>query len=883
MQTELSASVVAERLREVLNGCENIFVSGCGPAADREILRLAAERAGTEPHDGARLLVLAPEGDQAREAALVFGSCLEGTDLTLSLLLDERSAKLDACDVAVGTLQAFNRQLARGGLKVDHRVLVVLLNSEMFFEGKTSIGFKEFIHLLPKSFRVWATAARYQANIEWNLHASVKTELGILIGEKIGAPEVEEYFLATTPRRRMQLVREILKDASLKRIFIRTSNGTETQRLVARIRQDIEPAEAFRSQLRRSPEEVSRLTALFHSPDAPRILVGTYEAVQHLSDWSFDAVVHWVFPAKLSLYGEYLSVASRPPEDASRPIRVYSFLNDTDLRVFEEMAAFMEPVLKRRWRVSNPLGLEIDLPNERIETSSLRFGAVAAEAPPLEKTVEPSRPLEEVGVWHSSYDWRSTGIPLSETNQGTDVRFVHGKARPVKEAEAWVGADFGALTDSSGAKQEDGRFDVGSDASFDFLDAASDSEIPAYEVDGAPWLESRLPAEFQTAQLESGEEESPLSAQVHSEARDSEDERTAEAASEEAAPKRRTLTIRAGYIPRTAEPGNLPVTTITEPLSSSTLERRAALERERRTMASDLPLTHQTIGKRRRSSKNARKGAPRVEEGMLSLRPGKKTKSAQGKPQKAAKRGGKRSAKAKRVEQPLDPMLSAASADVLTAPQVVEAEAIRPAELKKSRHAMTGYLRRGRNQPKKASASAVESAAKVMGEGEKSLTESPAAENALNHAASAPAEKKPNEKRRRKKTRRHVDGATKRPQANRQGEIDEDNFGNSIHYRPKHSHSRQPDPLMTSAGLWSGQSAYSGTQTLSLPQSMPASNNEYGFATVYGASAPPGFVKPNGRKPSGKSAKNRSKSGRGGRARSRGAGGKKPTGAEGAG
>ena len=76
MQTELSASVVAERLREVLNGRENIFVSGCGPAADREILRLAAERAGTEPHDGARLLVLAPEGDQAREAALVFGSCL---------------------------------------------------------------------------------------------------------------------------------------------------------------------------------------------------------------------------------------------------------------------------------------------------------------------------------------------------------------------------------------------------------------------------------------------------------------------------------------------------------------------------------------------------------------------------------------------------------------------------------------------------------------------------------------------------------------------------------------------------------------------------------------------------------------------------------------
>ena len=63
----------------------------------------------------------------------------------------------------------------------------------------------------------------------------------------------------------------------------------------------------------------------------------------------------------------------------------------------------------------------------------------------------------------------------------------------------------------------------------------------------------------------------------------------------EAAAPRRTLTIRSGYVPKPHVDNEI---TITEPLSSNTVELRAAQARERRAMrGTNEPLTHQTVGK----------------------------------------------------------------------------------------------------------------------------------------------------------------------------------------------------------------------------------------------------------------------------------------------
>lgn len=82
---------------------------------------------------------------------------------------------------------------------------------------------------------------------------------------------------------------------------------------------------------------------------------------------------------------------------------------------------------------------------------------------------------------------------------------------------------------------------------------------------------------------------------------------------------RRTLTIRADYV-ASGEKAPISVTTINEPLSSSTIERQQHIARERRAAGpSGGPLTHQTLRKRGNNAARKRNQASaNVEQGILS-------------------------------------------------------------------------------------------------------------------------------------------------------------------------------------------------------------------------------------------------------------------------
>ncbi len=109
------------------------------------------------------------------------------------------------------------------------------------------------------------------------------------------------------------------------------------------------------------------------------------------------------------------------------------------------------------------------------------------------------------------------------------------------------------------------------------------------------------------------------------------------------APHRRTLTIRADYVPREEDE---PMVMITEPLSSNTVELRAAQERMRRAMRGDGRLTHQMVGRRGTVRRQKRgQNAPMGEvEGILAANPGARLpgEKAQKKRQKPAKQAARK-------------------------------------------------------------------------------------------------------------------------------------------------------------------------------------------------------------------------------------------------
>lgn len=382
------------------------------------------------------------------------------------------------------------------------------------------------------------------------------------------------------------------------------------------------------------------------------------------------------------------------------------------------------------------------------------------------------------------------------------------------------------------------------------------------------------------------------------------------AESEAAAPVRRTLTIRAGYVPSKVKP-QVPQIEINEPLSSNTVELRAAQARERRAAGkTGGPLTHQLADKhgriRRLREDKRRSGSEMVDDGDSILggmrsapkkaagkhgkKPQRKTEQTQRsrkdrrqKNAQADRKDFKRRQQAERAEE------AAALAEVLDAGAAPAVQAESAQQSASGRHSM---LRTPRSQrlkklraQKKDKRMNAQSGAPATAEEAAPMAAAPAP---TPQSADAP-EKKPFKQRFKKKfeKRAHpVSGADSPAAASDQiapagkpkhrkktfdkkpkfdgRQIDDDNFGNSIHYKPKGgapSYSAGGFSGITGAGaapasasqfltssLYGSRSHESGG--LTMPQSMSMPGQPAGLTGAV-RTGQPGMPGKKGKKPFG--------------------------------
>lgn len=356
---------------------------------------------------------------------------------------------------------------------------------------------------------------------------------------------------------------------------------------------------------------------------------------------------------------------------------------------------------------------------------------------------------------------------------------------------------------------------------------------------------------------------------------DDDDESEAEDVSEDVPqPHRRTLTIRSDYRPSEAYE---PTVTITEPLSSNTVELRAAQDRMRRAMKGGEKLTHQMVGKRGtiRQSKRRREEPMPEMEGILPVQPGAKRPG-----QKKFGRGTKdfkdnrRNPNATRLRKPQNqnqkrrtrlvkdvpaqPERDEFRDEALTVPLAADdfpppqEEGERAPRKRREKFRKAGgpnlrtpfKKRRGPSEKEDLPMEALPAEARPQ---------EPFTDAASSGESPVPAvvEKKEDggSRRRRdffkkKKTPRLAKPKPSQGFPTDDGFEDDDNFGNSIHYRP-----RQPKK---SSGLpWQSSGSWGNDQptTLSFAQTTPAEDfDRTGMRTVYGSTPPLDGMKHDGGK-----------------------------------
>lgn len=377
--------------------------------------------------------------------------------------------------------------------------------------------------------------------------------------------------------------------------------------------------------------------------------------------------------------------------------------------------------------------------------------------------------------------------------------------------------------------------------------------------------------------------------------------------SDDDAPHRRRLTIRSGYVPR--EDKDEPVVTITEPLSSNTVELRAAQERMRREMKGGERLTHQMVGRRgiiRRPKRRAADAMPAEQEGILAAQPmGRRSeKDGERRRQKKTFQKGVKPKQRQKLQHAREKDLQPAfleesySTEALTVPgegsrPAVEEErrpksAQKPGRKQRNAQKKAGSLRTPFNKRRKQRQDGAQASAQTLAaapapaeapRASEALpqVEAPAPQTSGDAASGAQARPAGGKRKRRRdqqnqqgqqKGRRHRD---KERRANKtggaqapfeRGYADEggadDNFGNSIHYRPKRA--------AAAAMPWQTADAYAGDrpQTLSFAQTMPGESGLEAPRTIFGSSQPDNKVKPAGgrkfqkfRKPGGRGVNDR--------------------------
>lgn len=544
-----------------------------------------------------------------------------------------------------------------------------------------------------------------------------------------------------------------------------------------------------------------------------------------------------------------IGAGNKPRAEAQAPAEASA---DESAVPQEETVLSVEPVAAE----------EREEPSAASEETAPQEALPAAEPLDNEASGEPEE-SEAVGIPEETEEAEEPQVPeaIEETEEDDDFEW--------EEAEDEDSADW----EEDAFPGEEDEFGEYSDVEED--EESEESEDDFYEEEADESLDSDFGDEDDFDDEDDGSEDDADDGYDEDVGDDDEADSEAGDVSEEAPqPHRRTLTIRSDYRPSEAHE---PTVTITEPLSSNTVELRAAQDRMRRAMKGGEKLTHQMVGKRGtiRQSKRRREEPMPEMEGILPVQPGAKRPG-----QKKFGRGTKdfkdnrRNPNATRLRKPQNPNQKRRTRLVKDVPAQPERDEFRDEALtvplaaddfpppqedgeraprkRREKFRKPGgpnlrtpfKKRRGPSEKEDLPMEALPSEARPQ----ESFTDAaPDGESPL----PAVVEKKEDggSRRRRDFFKKKTPPRFAKPKSAQgfpadDGFEDDDNFGNSIHYRPR-------QPKKPSGLPWQSSGSWGNDQptTLSFAQTTPSEDfDRTGKRTVYGSTPPLDGMKHDGGK-----------------------------------
>lgn len=540
-----------------------------------------------------------------------------------------------------------------------------------------------------------------------------------------------------------------------------------------------------------------------------------------------------------------IGAGNKPRAEVQAPAEASA---DESVVLQEETVLSVEPVAAE----------EREEPSAASEETAPQEAFPAAEPLDNEASGEPEE-SEAVGIPEETEEAEEPQVPeaIEETEEDDDFEW--------EEAEDEDSADW----EEDAFPGEEDEFGEHSDVEED--EESEESEDDFYEEEADESLDSDFGDEDDFDDEDDGSADDADDGYDEDDGDDDEAEHVSE---EVLQPHRRTLTIRSDYRPSEAHE---PTVTITEPLSSNTVELRAAQDRMRRAMKGGEKLTHQMVGKRGtiRQSKRRREEPMPEMEGILPVQPGSKRPG-----QKKFGRGTKdfkdnrRNQNATRLRKPQNPNQKRRTRLVKDVPAQPERDEFRDEALtvplaaddfpppqedgeraprkRREKFRKPGgpnlrtpfKKRRGPSEKEDLPMEALPSEARPQ----ESFTDAaPDGESPL----PAVVEKKEDggSRRRRdffkkKKTPRFAKPKSAQGFPADDGFEDDDNFGNSIHYRPRQPKKPSGLPWQSSGGWGNDQPT-----TLSFAQTTPSEDfDRTGMRTVYGSTPPLDGMKHDGGK-----------------------------------
>lgn len=894
---------------------------------------LLAKRAMPEAHDSRRpfktptVIFFASSRQHAEKLKKAFDALAFEYGFTAHLLYDAwksaRSKTLQVIqpEIVIGSPAVIYNSYKNLGNRIKEVPLLVFCSVEKILQGGMGDQCRDFCSLVQAERKIFLANESFAT-----LRVFAQTmspELEVLAAEPQGPSSVVcERFIIASAYRRRQLLPFMFTESWLdfRRTLVVTSHAQNLPKLKKLFEKSGLEVDL---QYPKGAAYYKPVTQERFKPGKSTIFVTMDNAIELFNGVEIDSVVFFEFPTSAREYLNALKVIDvRPTLEVPKYGHVFSYVLPNDIgRVVKA-----GNIIHRCWRFANPFGMAVPLSSDLIETNASRAQveekcetAARALAKRLEETaklaaekVVAERKAKKAAIAAEMAELTKEGHAVesdevSDKGQSNPLdQLFHSVELPAHEdlsnesqATSTNDAAEGALLQKRALPETRGTEDATEEDVAIERDTSTLENLKANEA-----LEESLEDEafddedkaYEEA-LTSGDDEDSEAGQESAE----EQETAQDVESEEAGSTRRTLTIRSGYVPKPHIDNEI---TITEPLSSNTVELRAAQARERRAMrSSNEPLTHQTVNQkgRRHFNKKTPKSATHFpgfadEDSILGFMTSKPKK---GKPSgkkalvhRSAKDGDeKRPVKQKRKsttfvqkdvavaekplqkpkkktqhtpkaakhfgprQKPIQQVVSKAAmassdftpealdelSEAMTGTIDAAGIASSPKQQKKNSTVRTPRLQRLKHLKKQRDNALEKSVAQST-----SVSTEESVATSQSFEAEAKAEKTERiestppsalrEKNEKKafKTKRGFDPTRRQKKPRREKPVvDDDNFGNSIHYKPKASTGRTNYSLPASAWQSPDPFAYRPT-TLSLPQTMPA-QEAYGFQSVYGS------------------------------------------------